>query len=277
MSTKKCCRACLKEIRNRTTFTNILEPPSPPIYLRNGVEASSYLQCYYFCLHSNLSDYTNLSDYQYICGTCKLNLLKVAEFIVQSLRNEGFLMSMYDISKQDLISDIAENLLEETRSDDDEQSVANGYDYNEEPEILEDNLQNTTNICEIPNTTAEIEFLNAKYVEDDGGEEGEQCGEFESYKQNINENANIKYPETINTVEEHNASGDEYETLVQIATESYRQSLLQNKTPHDSDHGKWKIIPKDTFNLEFNCLLCRQNFSLQRQLYEHYDNDHGMY
>ncbi|XP_073832546.1 uncharacterized protein [Musca autumnalis] len=101
----KYCRSCLKEIRNNVSRTHhLMEPPEPVIQLKNGRKASTYLQCYYYCIRKGGTDHFNvdsLMDYAYICTRCRFQLMRTIDFIVKSQRNEDFLMSMYEKSTHD--------------------------------------------------------------------------------------------------------------------------------------------------------------------------------
>uniref|UniRef100_A0A1I8P0Q2 C2H2-type domain-containing protein n=1 Tax=Stomoxys calcitrans TaxID=35570 RepID=A0A1I8P0Q2_STOCA len=274
MSEKK-CRLCLKTIDDQTTFTDLTEVPNPMVYLQNGITASSYLQCYHFCLQFDITNsIINLPDYPYICGMCKSKMLETVNFIVRSQRNEGYLMSLYDIGKDEssISEDIAEDLLEDLGviHSDEEQSAIETQDYIIEEEEIEDEQEIVEN--EFPQ--ANIYELQNTLV---GENIGIECKTVDGDKEGRNDD-NISLENTIseNTQENDTSQWERSNELEE--TTNFFNDLSQEEPPKrratDNDNRKWKAVPKEIFNLDFKCLLCRKSFKLQRKLYEHYDSEH---
>ncbi|XP_075156760.1 uncharacterized protein LOC142230035 [Haematobia irritans] len=262
----KYCRVCLKENDNRIIFIDLMEIPNPPVYIRNGIVARSYLECYHFCLQTKrtISNIV-LTDYPYICEICNEQMMKTIEFILQSQKNEEFLLSTYDLFKDDssISEDVGDDLLEDLGSihSDGEQSVMDVIEDAVETDILDDNLLEN-NIVRI---SAHTQINNIdNYVED--------CEDkIDNSNMWPSENAIVINVEKTNARQLGNSND------VEDLGQSDNSSIKENSVKTDNfeiDSTKWKTVPREVFHVDFKCLLCRTNFSTQRQLYEHYDNEH---
>ncbi|XP_013100792.2 uncharacterized protein LOC106082679 [Stomoxys calcitrans] len=241
---RKFCRACLTEIRSLTQATNFMQPPQPPVSLRDNVKAKSYLECYYFCLKSNCNRFsiTYLPDHSYICHPCKNHMLNTVEFITKSQKNEEILKAMYDEDEDDGIA--------RTTSSRNELSgtikIISPADLMERYEEVD--LQDTQ-ITEIETTECEEIPI-------------EVC----SLDQNIvihkNNNAKVVVLEQVRPA-------------IQVIVP---QQNIYNKqdvtTPRENQRVTNTMAPGQTPRYRFNCVICKESFQFQRQLYEHYDDKH---
>ncbi|XP_075156947.1 uncharacterized protein LOC142230194 [Haematobia irritans] len=259
MSERKFCRACLKEIQHNTPCTNVMQPPKPPVHLRDNVKAKSYLECYYFCLKSNCNRFniTYLPEHSYICYPCMKQMLGTVEFITKSQKNEILLHSMYED--------------DDSEDEDDESSTTNitGRSTSRTTATTSQNDMEASTIKIISPTD-----LMEKYGEDVELQDARMC-EMETYAGEnsieefvIDQDTDDKTKHEVIIIEEVHPT-----TPIGVPDQKVycKNDLSQTVNHHTSSN---LLESRKTLRALFNCVLCKESFQYQRHLYQHYESKH---